>query len=99
MPAPYCARIGRTAALLAIRIRSNRHAPAEMDKLRYDGAGQDCLFRLPWPKTGSMRAPQAGMSEDLCYLTAVELAAHIARKEVSPVEATRAVLARAERLQ
>jgi aspartyl-tRNA(Asn)/glutamyl-tRNA(Gln) amidotransferase subunit A len=70
-----------------------------MDKLRYDGAGQDCLFRLPWPKTGSMRAPQAGMSEDLCYLTAVELAAHIARKEVSPVEATRAVLARAERLQ
>jgi aspartyl-tRNA(Asn)/glutamyl-tRNA(Gln) amidotransferase subunit A len=39
------------------------------------------------------------MSEDLCHLTAVELGARIASKDVSPVEATRAVLARAERLQ
>jgi aspartyl-tRNA(Asn)/glutamyl-tRNA(Gln) amidotransferase subunit A len=39
------------------------------------------------------------MSEDLCHLTAVELGARLARKDVSPVEATRAVLARAERLQ
>jgi aspartyl-tRNA(Asn)/glutamyl-tRNA(Gln) amidotransferase subunit A len=39
------------------------------------------------------------MSEDLCFLSAVELAACIARKDVSPVEVTRAVLSRAERLQ
>jgi aspartyl-tRNA(Asn)/glutamyl-tRNA(Gln) amidotransferase subunit A len=39
------------------------------------------------------------MSEDICFLSAVELRAHILRKEVSPVEITRAVLARAERLQ
>jgi aspartyl-tRNA(Asn)/glutamyl-tRNA(Gln) amidotransferase subunit A len=39
------------------------------------------------------------MSEDLCFLSAVELRARIIRKEVSPVEITRAVLARAERLQ
>jgi aspartyl-tRNA(Asn)/glutamyl-tRNA(Gln) amidotransferase subunit A len=39
------------------------------------------------------------MSEDLCFLSAVELAPRIARKEVSPVEVTRAVLSRAERLQ
>jgi aspartyl-tRNA(Asn)/glutamyl-tRNA(Gln) amidotransferase subunit A len=39
------------------------------------------------------------MSEDLCHLTAVELGARIASKDVSPVEVTRAVLARAERLQ
>ncbi|WP_342726809.1 amidase [Bradyrhizobium sp. B097] len=39
------------------------------------------------------------MSDDLCMLPAVELRARIARKEVSPVELTAAVLARAERLQ
>lgn len=39
------------------------------------------------------------MSEELCFLSAVELAGRIARKEVSPVEVTRAVLARADRLQ
>ena len=39
------------------------------------------------------------MSEDLCFLSAVELRARIIRKQVSPVEITRAVLARAERLQ
>jgi aspartyl-tRNA(Asn)/glutamyl-tRNA(Gln) amidotransferase subunit A len=39
------------------------------------------------------------MSEDLCFLSAVELRARVARKDVSPVEITRAVLARAERLQ
>jgi aspartyl-tRNA(Asn)/glutamyl-tRNA(Gln) amidotransferase subunit A len=39
------------------------------------------------------------MSDDLCFLSAVELAVHMARKDVSPVEVTRAVLARAERLQ
>jgi aspartyl-tRNA(Asn)/glutamyl-tRNA(Gln) amidotransferase subunit A len=39
------------------------------------------------------------MSDDLCFLSAVELSARIRRKQVSPVEVTRAVLARAERLQ
>jgi aspartyl-tRNA(Asn)/glutamyl-tRNA(Gln) amidotransferase subunit A len=39
------------------------------------------------------------MSEDLCFLSAVELGARIASKDVSPVEVTRAVLSRAERLQ
>lgn len=39
------------------------------------------------------------MSEDLCFLSAGELGARIRRKDVSPVEITRAVLARAERLQ
>ena len=39
------------------------------------------------------------MSQDLCRLPATTLGGLIARREVSPVEATRAVLARAERLQ
>src|SRR6266516_4251635 len=39
------------------------------------------------------------MSDELCLLPAVELRARIIRKQVSPVEITRAVLARAERLQ
>ena len=39
------------------------------------------------------------MSEDLCFLSAVELRARVGRKEVSPVEVTRATLARAEQLQ
>src|SRR5579871_3498561 len=39
------------------------------------------------------------MSEDLCFLSAVELSARIRRKDVSPVEVTRAVLARARQLQ
>ncbi|MBR0870367.1 amidase [Bradyrhizobium tropiciagri] len=39
------------------------------------------------------------MSDDLCFLPATELRARIARKEISPVEITAAVLARAERLQ
>jgi len=39
------------------------------------------------------------MSEELCFLSAAELRACILRKDVSPVEITRAVLARAERLQ
>jgi aspartyl-tRNA(Asn)/glutamyl-tRNA(Gln) amidotransferase subunit A len=39
------------------------------------------------------------MSDELCFLSAGELRARIARKEVSPVEITRAVLERAERLQ
>ena len=39
------------------------------------------------------------MSEDLCFLSAVELRARIVSKDVSPVEVTRAVLARAEALQ
>jgi aspartyl-tRNA(Asn)/glutamyl-tRNA(Gln) amidotransferase subunit A len=39
------------------------------------------------------------MSEDLCFLSAVELRARIGRREVSPVEAARATLTRAERLQ
>jgi aspartyl-tRNA(Asn)/glutamyl-tRNA(Gln) amidotransferase subunit A len=39
------------------------------------------------------------MTDELCFLPASELRGRIARKEVSPVEITRAVLARAERLQ
>ena len=39
------------------------------------------------------------MSDDLCLLPATELCARIARKDVSPVEIMRAVIARAERLQ
>src|SRR5271165_4905849 len=40
-----------------------------------------------------------GLSQDLCFLSAAELRVRIIRKEVSPVEITRAVLARAEKLQ
>jgi aspartyl-tRNA(Asn)/glutamyl-tRNA(Gln) amidotransferase subunit A len=39
------------------------------------------------------------MSDDLCFLSAAELRARIAARDVSPVEVTKAVLARAERLQ
>ena len=39
------------------------------------------------------------MSDELCRLTATELRARVTRKEVSPVEIMRAVVARAERLQ
>src|SRR6201993_311697 len=39
------------------------------------------------------------MSEDLCFLSAAELRDRIISKEISPVEVTRAVLARAEALQ
>ena len=39
------------------------------------------------------------MSEDLCFLSACELRAKITSKQVSPIEITRAVLARAERMQ
>jgi aspartyl-tRNA(Asn)/glutamyl-tRNA(Gln) amidotransferase subunit A len=40
-----------------------------------------------------------GLSQDLCFLSATELRARIIRKELSPVEITRAALARAEQLQ
>ncbi|MDX2342206.1 amidase, partial [Micrococcus sp. M4NT] len=39
------------------------------------------------------------MSTDLCFLSAVELRERINGKKISPVEVTRAVLARAEALQ
>jgi aspartyl-tRNA(Asn)/glutamyl-tRNA(Gln) amidotransferase subunit A len=39
------------------------------------------------------------MSDDLCFLSAVELSARIHRKDVSPVDVIGSVLARAERLQ
>ena len=39
------------------------------------------------------------MSDDLCFLSAAELRDRFTRREVSPVEVTRAVLARVERLQ
>src|SRR3954468_7086167 len=39
------------------------------------------------------------MHDDLCFLSATELRARIGRKEISPVEITGAVLARAEALQ
>jgi len=39
------------------------------------------------------------MSDELCFLPATELRARAVRKDVSPVEIMRAVLARAERMQ
>ena len=39
------------------------------------------------------------MSDDLCLLSATDLRARIAARDVSPVEVTAAVIARAERLQ
>jgi aspartyl-tRNA(Asn)/glutamyl-tRNA(Gln) amidotransferase subunit A len=39
------------------------------------------------------------MSDELCFLPATELRARVVRKDVSPVEIMRAVLARAERMQ
>ena len=39
------------------------------------------------------------MSDDLCLLSAAELRGRIVRKQISPLEVTKAVLARAERLQ
>ena len=39
------------------------------------------------------------MSDELCFMSAVDLRSRIARRELSPVEVTRAVLERAERLQ
>jgi aspartyl-tRNA(Asn)/glutamyl-tRNA(Gln) amidotransferase subunit A len=39
------------------------------------------------------------MSDELCFLSAAELRTRVVRREVSPVEITRAVLERAERLQ
>lgn len=39
------------------------------------------------------------MSDDLCLLSAVDLRQRIGRKEISPLDVARAVLARAERLQ
>ena len=41
----------------------------------------------------------ASAQEDLCFTPAVELAARIRRREVSPVELVRALLDRIERLQ
>jgi aspartyl-tRNA(Asn)/glutamyl-tRNA(Gln) amidotransferase subunit A len=42
--------------------------------------------------------PQTGVSDDLCFLPATDLAAKIRAKEISPVEAVDAVLARIEAL-
>src|ERR1043166_8543808 len=39
------------------------------------------------------------MNEDLCFLSATELRRRIMSRDVSPVEVTRAVLARAEAMQ
>src|SRR2546423_10367647 len=41
----------------------------------------------------------SAMSDELCFLPATELRARIVCRDVSPVEITRAVLARAERMQ
>ena len=41
----------------------------------------------------------SAMSDELCFLPATELRARIVRRDVSPVEIARAVLARAERMQ
>lgn len=46
-----------------------------------------------------MRRHDQGVSEDLCFLSAAELRGRIVGKSVSPVEITRAALARAEALQ
>ena len=37
--------------------------------------------------------------DDSCFLSATDLRRHIGRKEISPLDVTRAVLARAERLK
>src|SRR5438132_309858 len=37
--------------------------------------------------------------DDLCFLSATDLRGRIGRREISPLDVTRAVLARAERLQ
>jgi aspartyl-tRNA(Asn)/glutamyl-tRNA(Gln) amidotransferase subunit A len=39
------------------------------------------------------------MNDELCFISAAELRGRISRKQVSPLEVTKAVLARAERLQ
>src|SRR5215471_15048574 len=65
-----------------------RYARAEMDR-----AG--ARWQARWELTRAC----LHMSDDLCFLSAMELRARIAHKEVSPVEATRAVLARAQALQ
>jgi len=39
------------------------------------------------------------MNDELCFLSAADLRGRISRKQVSPLEVTKAVLARAERLQ
>src|SRR5690349_9882294 len=39
------------------------------------------------------------MSDELCFLSATELRGRVARRELSPVAVTRAVLGRIERLQ
>jgi aspartyl-tRNA(Asn)/glutamyl-tRNA(Gln) amidotransferase subunit A len=39
------------------------------------------------------------MSDEICFMSAVDMRARIARKELSPVDVTRAILERAERLQ
>ena len=39
------------------------------------------------------------MNDDLCFLSATDLRGRISRKQVSPLEVTKAVLAHAERLQ
>jgi len=39
------------------------------------------------------------LNDDLCFLSATDLRGRISRKEISPVEVAKAVLARAERLQ
>src|SRR5947207_1727070 len=48
---------------------------------------------------GASRANLSTMSDELCMMTATELRERIARREVSPVDVTTAVLDRAQRLQ
>ncbi|MBW0003465.1 MAG: amidase [Hyphomicrobiales bacterium] len=51
-------------------------------------------------EAGAQVSAQAGSAgEELCFLPATELRERMARRELSPVEVTRAVLERAERLQ
>jgi aspartyl-tRNA(Asn)/glutamyl-tRNA(Gln) amidotransferase subunit A len=62
-------------------------------------AWRQSVVRKPAMDGAPARRQDAAMSEDLCLLSAVELSARIRGKDASPVEVTRAALARAERLQ
>src|SRR5437879_12779123 len=63
-----------------------------------DGIGPEVNVNVIF---ASIRPPGdfSAMSDELCFLPATELRARIVRKDVSPVDITRAVLARAERMQ
>jgi len=87
------ARTGTTRG--ALSIVSFRASPAAKNRLvlskvvRLDASGESSY---PAPLGGTMNA-------ELCYRTLTEVAGLLQRREISPVELTRAVLARIERLE